>query len=479
MPVLGKIAPRVTRGNFSRINAALLSGIKYNRNYFTYTRELSQPLDREPEYVTAKEAFEKCLKSGQTVYAQGAAATPVPLLDAMTEVGKAGAMRDIKVVHMHTEKEAKYVAPECKDIFRSVSLFMAANVRQSVAEGRSDAIPIFLQDIPKLFHRKIIRPDISLIQVSPPDNHGYCSLGTSVDCVRAAVVNCNVIIGQINVNMPRTFGDAIIHMSHIDYAVKDNTPLPEHAVKPPSPEEATIGKLIGENLVEDGATLQMGIGSIPDAVLSALKNHKDLGIHSEMFSVGVIDLVKRGCVTNNKKKFHKGRIVGSFLVGNRELYDFVDNNPFIEMLEIDYVNNTHIISLQPTMTAINSCLEVDLTGQVCADSIGTRMYSGFGGQVDFIRGAAESLDGKGKPIIAIVSQTKKGESKIVPTLKPGAGVVTTRAHVHYVVTEQGIAELFGKTLRQRAYELIKIAHPNHREALEKAAFERLKCMPAP
>ncbi|CAH2059638.1 unnamed protein product, partial [Iphiclides podalirius] len=388
----------------------------------------------------------------QTVFSQGAAATPVPLLNAMTEVGKSANLRDIKVVHMHTEKEAPYVAPECKDIFRSVSLFMAANVRKSVAEGRSDAIPIFLQDIPKLFHRKIIQPDIALIQVSPPDQHGYCSLGTSVDCVRAGLVNSKVIVAQVNPHMPRTFGDAIIHVSHIDYAVRDSTPLPEHGSKgPASPEETKIGQLIGEHLVEDGATLQMGIGN----------------------------LVRRGCITNNRKKTHKGRIVGSFLVGNRELYDFVDNNPFIEMLEIDYVNNTHIVSLLPTMTAINSCIEVDLTGQVCADSIGTRMYSGFGGQVDFIRGAAEAVDGKGKPIIALVSTTKKGESKIVPTLKVGAGVVTTRAHVHYVVTEYGIAYLFGKTLRQRAYELIKIAHPQHREALEKAAFERLQCMPAP
>ncbi|KAL4710810.1 hypothetical protein ACJJTC_010933 [Scirpophaga incertulas] len=478
MPIITKIIPYVASRNFGAISAAL-SGAKSNRTYFTYTQELAQPLNCTPKYVTAKEAFEICLKSDLTVFAQGAAATPAPLLDAMTKVGKAGNMRNIKVVHMHTEKTAAYTAPEYKEIFRSCSLFMAANVRQAVAEGRSDAIPIFLQDIPKLFHRKIIQPDIAVIQVSPPDQHGYCSLGTSVDCVRAALVNSKVIIAQINVNMPRTFGDAIIHVSHVDYAVEDNTPLPEHGGNPPSKEEARIGQLIGENLVDNGATLQMGIGNIPDAVLSALKDHKDLGIHSEMFSVGVIDLVKRGCVTNNRKKFHKGRIVGSFLVGTKQLYDFVDNNPFIEMLEIDYVNNTHIVSLQPNMTAINSCIEVDLTGQVCADSIGTRMYSGFGGQVDFIRGAAESVDGLGKPIIALVSSTKRGESKIVPTLKPGAGVVTTRAHVHYVVTEQGIAFLFGKTLRQRAYELIKIAHPDHREALEKAAFERLKCMPAP
>ncbi|XP_038219779.1 4-hydroxybutyrate coenzyme A transferase-like [Zerene cesonia] len=258
MSVIGKVlVPNVSALKFGKISTSLLS-VKYNRSYFTYTQELSQPLDRKPEFVTAKEAFEKCLKSGQTVFAQGAAATPVPLLNAMTDVGKAGSMKDIKVVHMHTELEAKYVAPECKDIFRSVSLFMAANVRKSVAEGRSDAIPIFLQDIPKLFHRKIIQPDIAVIQVSPPDQHGYCSLGTSVDCVRAALVNSKTIIAQINPHMPRTFGDAIIHVSHVDYAVEDATPLPEHGGKGASAEETRIGQLIGDNLVEDGATLQMG-----------------------------------------------------------------------------------------------------------------------------------------------------------------------------------------------------------------------------
>nr|XP_032523677.1 4-hydroxybutyrate coenzyme A transferase [Danaus plexippus plexippus] len=435
MSVMGKIiVPNVCRRNFINISASLQS-VRSNRSYFTYTQELSQPLDRKPEFVSAKEAFEKCLKSGHTVFAQGAAATPVPLLNAMTDVGKAGSLRDIKVVHMHTERDAPYVAPECKDIFRSVSLFMAANVRQSVAEGRSDAIPIFLQDIPKLFHRKIIRPDIAVIQVSPPDQHGYCSLGTSVDCVRSALVNSKIIIAQINVNMPRTFGDAIIHVSHVDYAVEDNTPLPEHGGKAATPEETKIGQLIGDNLVEDGATLQMGIGNIPDAVLSALKNHKDLGIHSEMFSVGVIDLVRRGCVTNNKKKNHKGRIVGSFLVGNKELYDFVDNNPFI--------------------------------GDMIIHSIKLKLY--------FYIFILSSLYIR----LRLVSMEIIHVEQLVYTLKIGAGVVTTRAHVHYVVTEQGIAYLFGKTLRQRAYELIKIAHPDHREALEKAAFERLKCMPAP
>lgn len=447
------------------------------RNYYTYVNEPAQPLpNKNPKWVSAEEAFQD-LKSGCTVFAQGAAATPIALLNAMTEVGKSKKLKDVTVCHMHTEGPASYTDPSCEGIFRSTSFFMGGNVRKAVAEGRGDAIPIFLQEIPLLFYRKVVQPDIAIIQVSPPDEHGYVSLGTSVDCVRAGIQNSKIIIAQVNKQMPRTFGDGIIHISHVDYAVKVDTPLPQHGGKPPSDVESKIGKNIAENLVEDGATLQMGIGNIPDAVLTALTNHKDLGIHSEMFADGVVDLVAKGCVTNNRKSIHKGRIVGSFLIGTQKLYDFVNNNPFIEMLTIDYVNNTSIIAKNPRMTAINSCIEVDLTGQVVSDSIGQRMYSGFGGQVDFIRGAAEGFDGRGKPIIALPSSTKKGESKIVPIIKPGAGVVTTRAHVHYIVTEYGIAYLFGKTLRQRAHALIQIAHPDHREALEKAAFARLKAMP--
>lgn len=397
----------------------------------------------------------------------------------MTDHGVENSLKGITVCHMHTEGAAKYCNPENKDIFRSLSFFMGGNVRKAVSEGHGDAIPIFLHEIPLLFHKKIVCPDVALIHVSPPDRHGYCSLGTSVDCARAALMNSKVIIAQINKQMPRTFGDSIIHKSHIDYAINIDTPLPAHGGKPPSDVEARIGKLIAENLVADGATLQMGIGNIPDAVLNGLHNHKDLGIHSEMFAGGVVDLVAKGCVTNNKKKIHQGHIIGSFLIGPKKLYDFVDDNPFVQMLDVYYVNRPEIVRQNPRMTAINSAIEVDITGQVCADSIGTRMYSGFGGQVDFIRGAAEGFDGLGKPIIALPSSTNKGESKIVPTLKVGAGVVTSRAHVHYVVTENGIASLFGKSLRQRAYELIKIAHKDHQEKLEKEAFNRLKCMPSP
>ncbi|KAF7271656.1 hypothetical protein GWI33_015505 [Rhynchophorus ferrugineus] len=456
-----------------------LKAVSASRTYFTYVNEPAQPIKgKEPKWVSPEEAFQD-LQSGNTVFAQGAAATPIDLLNAMTEVGKKKKLKDVTVCHMHTEGPASYTDPSCEGIFRSFSLFMGGNVRKAVAEGRGDTVPIFLSEIPLLFYKKIIQPDIAVIQVSPPDQHGYCSLGTSVDCVRAGMTHSKIIVAQVNPRLPRTFGDGIIHISHIDYAVKVDTPLPAHGGKPPSEVETLIGKNIAENLVEDGATLQMGIGSIPDAVLSALTNHKDLGIHSEMFAGGVIDLVNRGCITNNRKKIHKGRIVGSFLIGTQALYDFVDNNPFIEMLVVDYVNNTGIIAKNPKMTAINSCIEVDLTGQIVSDSIGTRMYSGFGGQVDFLRGAAEGFDGKGKPIIALPSVTSKGESKIAPTIKPGAGVVTTRAHAHYVVTEHGIAYLFGKSLRQRAHALINIAHPDHREALEKSAFERLKVMPSP
>lgn len=455
-----------------------LTKVLPKRNYFTYTPEPAQPIKgKEPCWTTAEEAL-SVLKSGDVVFSQGAAATPIHLLEAMTSVGKQKKVENVTVCHMHTEGNAGYHQPEYEGMFRSSSFFMGGNVRKAVAEGRGDCIPIFLSEIPLLFYKGIYKPDIALIQVSPPDQHGYCSLGTSVDCVRAAMTHSKLIIAQVNSKMPRTFGDGIIHKSHFDYAVQFEQTLTQHGGKEPNEVETAIGKHIAENLVEDGSTLQMGIGSIPDAVLAQLTNHKDLGIHSEMFASGVVDLFHNGCITNNKKPFHKGRMVGSFLIGTQKLYDFVDNNPFIEMLAIDYVNNTKVISQMPKMTAINSCIEVDLTGQIVSDSIGTRMYSGFGGQVDFIRGAAEGIDGKGKPIIALPSVTKNGQSKISPTIKAGAGVVTTRAHAHYVVTEYGIASLFGKTLRQRAYELINISHPDHREALEKAAFERLKVMPS-
>ncbi|KAL4220925.1 hypothetical protein ACF0H5_019191 [Mactra antiquata] len=456
------------------------SHLKYfKRGYYLYTPEPIHPLpDRTPDWKNADEAVQ-VIQSGQRIFIHGAAATPCHLIEAMCHHGKRADVRDVEVMHIHTEGPGLYNDPEYDEMYRSNSLFVGGNSRKAINEGRADAVPIFLCEIPLLFRRKILNLDVALVSVSPPDKHGFCSLGTSVDCTRSAIQNAKYIIAQVNKHLPRTFGDGIIHESHVDAMVQWDEPLHEMAKNDLTPEETKIGKLIAENLVEDGATLQMGIGSIPDAVLAQLGNHKNLGVHSEMFSDGVVDLCEKGAVNNNEKTIMTGKIVSSFAVGTKRLYDFMNNNPFVEMCDVAFTNNTSVICQNPKVTAINSCIEVDLTGQICSDSIGTRIYSGFGGQIDFIRGAALGLDGRGKPIIAMPSSTRRGESKIVPLLKKGSGVVTTRAHVHYVVTEYGIAYLFGKSLRERAYDLINIAHPDHRESLEKAAFERLKCMPAP
>lgn len=401
------------------------------------------------------------------------------LLDALCKYGKEASLRNIELFSIHTEGHAVYAEPEYEDIFRINALFVGKNVRGAVDEGRADFTPIFLSEIPNLFRREVINLDVCLVTVTPPDKHGFCSLGTSVDVTRAAVQNAKFLIGQVNPNMPRTFGDSNVHMSHFDKMVECNDPLPEAHGADPDETESRIGQFIADNLVEDGATLQMGIGSIPNAVLAKLHDHRDLGVHTEMFSDGVIPLIKEGVITNAQKVLHTGKLVSGFAYGSRDLYDFMDNNPLIVMMDVGYVNKTSIVCQNPRVTAINSCIEVDLTGQVVSDSIGPRIYSGVGGQIDFIRGAALSDDGLGKPIIAMPAMTKKGASKIVPFIKNGAGVTTTRAHVHYVVTEFGVAYLFGKSIRQRAYELIRIAHPDHREELEKASFERLKVMPSP
>ncbi|KAK2710260.1 4-hydroxybutyrate coenzyme A transferase-like isoform X2 [Artemia franciscana] len=449
------------------------------RKYQTYTPEISFPIPgKVPVYMKADEAVSSIVKSGDTVFVHSAAATPTPLLGALADHGKKSSLKNVTVCHIHIEGKAAHLDPECEGIFRDNSFFIGANVRGAVNEGRADCVPIFLSEIPLLFKRGIVPIDVALIQVSPPDKHGFCSMGVSVDVSRMAVQCAKYIIGQVNPQMPRTFGDGIIHMSHFDAMVEHDAPMHVRHTTKMTDVEKTIGELIAENLVDNGATLQMGIGNIPDSVLAALKDHKDLGIHSEMFSDGVVDLVEAGCVTNHHKKVLPGKIVGSFCIGSKKLYDFLDNNPFVLMGDVQWVNYSPIIAQNPKVTAINSCIEVDLTGQVAADSIGTRMYSGFGGQVDFLRGAAICPEA-GKPILALPATTKRGESKIVPVLKEGAGVVTTRAHVHYIVTEYGIAYLFGKSLRQRAHALIQVAHPDHREGLEKAAFERLKCMPSP
>ncbi|MDM8521452.1 acetyl-CoA hydrolase/transferase C-terminal domain-containing protein [Anaerolineales bacterium HSG6] len=412
--------------------------------------------------VSAEEAV-KIIVSGDRVFIHSIAAAPLQLIQAMTN--RAEELHDVEIIHLHTEGPAPYVEQEYKGSFRVNALFVGPNVRQAINDGRGDYIPVFLSEIPNLFRRKILPLDIALIQVSPPDKHGFCSLGVSVDATWAALQAARHVVAQVNPNMPRTHGDGIIHISEIDAIVEVDDPIPELHPHTLSDTERAIGRHVAE-LVENGATLQMGIGAIPDAVLSELTDHKHLGIHTEMISDGIIDLVEQGVIDGTKKRVHPKKIVATFALGSRRLYDFVDDNPQLMLREASYVNDTAIIRANPNVTAINSAIEVDLTGQVCADSIGSHMYSGVGGQMDFMRGA--SLSEGGKPIIALPSVTHKGESKIVMFLREGAGVVTTRAHVHYVVTEYGVANLYGKNLRQRAAALIEIAHPHHREQLNES-----------
>ena len=411
----------------------------------------------------------QAIKSGDRVYIHGAGATPATLVQAM--VDRADELSNIEIYHLHTEGAANYLDPKYEDTFHLNAMFLAPNSRQAVYDGRADFIPCFLSEVPILFRRGRIPLDVALIQVSPPDKHGFCSLGISVEATLAAIEVADHVIAQINPNMPRTHGDGIIHRSKIQTYCYCEEELPTW-----EPKELTdIQMAIGENvasLIEDRATLQMGIGAIPEAALTFLKHHKDLGIHTEMFSDGILPLVESGVINGKYKAKHKGYIVTGFMLGSRKLYDFVDNNPLVRVKDIQYVNNTAVIMANPKVTSINSAIEIDMTGQVCADSIGTRIFSGVGGQMDFLRGA--SLSEGGKPIIALPSVTKYGDSKIVPFLKQGAGVVTTRAHVHYVVTEHGVADLFGKSLKQRARLLIDISHPDHQESLEKAAFDRFK-----
>ncbi|SNR55470.1 Acyl-CoA hydrolase [Lutibacter agarilyticus] len=415
--------------------------------------------------MTAEDAV-KLIKSGDRVLIQGGSATPQALINAM--VAHAPELKGVEICHLHTEGACGYTAPELKESFHTSAFFLGGNVRKMVGET-VDYIPIFLSDIPSLFRQGYMDLDVVLVNVSPPDNHGFCSLGVSVDIVLAGIEHGKTIIAQINPRMPRTFGDAQVHLRNFTACVEVVEEIYEMKFVSPSEEEKSIGKNIA-GIIDDGATLQMGIGGIPNAVLTFLHNHKNLGVHTEMFSEGLVDLVEKGIVNGSQKKTNPYKIVSGFAMGTRRLYDFMDNNPEIEMRDIAYVNDTAIIRQNPKATAINSAIEVDLTGQVCADSIGPRMYSGVGGQMDFMRGSA--LSPGGKPIIAITSTTGKGVSKIVPMLKQGAGVVTTRAHARYVATEFGIAELFGKNLKQRAQALRNIAHPDSREELDKAIFDR-------
>ncbi|MEH6537925.1 MAG: acetyl-CoA hydrolase/transferase C-terminal domain-containing protein [Psychroserpens sp.] len=415
--------------------------------------------------VTAEEAV-KVISSNNRVYIQAAAAAPQALIKAMTS--RHEELRNVEVCQLHTEGEAPYANPELSDSFHVNSFFIGKNVRHTLKAGNGSYTPVFLSELPLLFKRNIIDLDVTLIQVSVPDRHGYCSLGVSVEATLAAIDNAKYVIAQVNKYMPRTHGAGIIHVSEIDYFVESNEPLPTHHIAEPNEIEDEIGGLVA-NLIEDRSTLQMGIGSIPNAVLSRLTNHKDLGLHTEMFSDGVIDLILNDVINGNYKGINRGRALTTFLMGSKRLYDYVDDNPFVEMRASNYTNDVSIIKQNPKMVAINSAIEVDVTGQVCADSIGPHMYSGVGGQMDFIRGA--SLSEGGKAIIALPSTTRKGISRIVPSLKQGAGVVTTRSHVHYVVTEYGVANLYGKTIKQRVKALVEIAHPDHREHIDKTYFE--------
>lgn len=420
------------------------------------------------KYVTAAEAV-KVVKSNDRVYVQAAAATPSVLTQALAD--RAAELTNVEVCHLHTEGKASYAHPDLADSFHVNSFFIGANVRHTLKAGNGSYTPVFLSELPHLFRKNVLRIDVAFIHVSPPDRHGYCSLGVSVEATVAAIENAKIVIAQVNPQMPRTFGDGILHESEIDYLVEVNESIFGHEPTPFSIEEEKIGEYIA-SLIEDRSTLQMGIGSIPNAALSKLTNHKDLGLHTEMFSDGVIDLIESDVINCNFKGTLRGRVLATFLIGSKRLYDFVSDNPFIEMKESSMVNDTARIRKNPKMVAINSAIEVDVTGQVCADSIGANMYSGVGGQMDFIRGA--SLSEGGKAIIALPSITKKGDSRIVPCLKQGAGVVTTRSHVQYIITENGIADLYGKTLKQRIDEMVKIAHPTHQENIERSYYELLK-----
>ncbi|MDD3004531.1 acetyl-CoA hydrolase/transferase C-terminal domain-containing protein [Flavobacterium sp.] len=417
------------------------------------------------KYVSAQEAV-KVVQSNNRVYVQAAAAAPTLLTNALAD--RASELRNVEICHLHTEGEARYAHPDLKESFHVNSFFIGKNVRHTLHSGNGSYTPVFLSELPNLFRKKALTVDVVFIHVSPPDQHGYCSLGTSVEGTVAAIENAKIVVAQVNQQMPRTFGDSLIAVSKIDYLVACDVPIHSHELGEISETEYKIGQLVA-SLIDDRSTLQMGIGSIPNAALANLTNHKDLGLHTEMFSDGVIDLIESGVINCKYKGIVKNRALATFLNGSKRLYDFVNNNPFIEMRESSFVNDSSVIRKNPKMVAINSAIEVDLTGQVCADSIGSRMYSGVGGQMDFIRGA--SLSDGGKAIIALPSITKNGESRITPFLKHGAGVVTTRSHVQYIITENGIADLYGKTLEQRAKLLIGIAHPSCQEQIEREFYE--------
>jgi acyl-CoA hydrolase len=423
---------------------------------------------KQIKFVTPGEAV-KVIKSNDHVHLSSVASAPQCLINAMCDRGRAGELKNVHIHHLHTEGPAPYTSVEFEGIFQHDAFFVGHNVRQAVQSGFADYIPIFLSETQRLYRDGYLPCNVAMIQVCPSDEHGYVSLGTSVDATLAAVEKAEHVIAVVNPNVPRSLGDALIPMSMIDIFVEDNTPLmPAHFTEPDEIETA-IGKHCAE-LIEDGACLQMGIGAIPNAVLAQLGNHKNLGIHTEMFADGVLPLVESGVINGANKALDKGKMVSTFLMGSQKVYDFIHNNPQVAMMDVGYTNDPFIIAQNPKVTAINSALSVDLTGQVNADSLGTKFFSGVGGQIDFVYGASRSKGGKA--IIAMPSVTNKGVSKISSTLMAGAGVVTTRNHIHWFVTEYGAVNLYGKTLQERAKLIISVAHPDHQEALDKAAFER-------
>ena len=422
--------------------------------------------------TTADEAVKR-IKSGDNIVIQPGCAVPAELVRAM--VKRKDELNDVTIYHLLIVGELPYIEPGMEKHFKHKAFFTGANVRKAVQEGRAEFIPIFLSEVPLLFKRGIIPVDVALLNVSLPDEHGFCSYGVDVGTIKSAAERAKIIIAQVNSEMPRTLGDSFIHINKIHYLVEYSEPLNELPQIDPNVSEEmlkiydTIGSRVAD-LIEDGSTLQMGIGAIPDCVMNYLRNKKNLGIHTEMFSDGIISLVEEGIINGEEKTIHKGKIIVGFVLGTKKLFRFIDNNPVIEFHPQEYVNDPFVIAQNRKMVAINSAIEIDITGQVCADSIGTKIFSGIGGQVDFIRGAAHSEGGK--PIIALPSITKEGNvSRIVPQLKPGAGVVTSRGDVHYVVTEYGVAQLFGKTLKERARELIRIAHPKFHDELTSYAKE--------
>jgi acyl-CoA hydrolase len=423
---------------------------------------------KQVRYVNAEEAV-KIVKSGDRVHLSSVAVTPHKLIRPLVDRGRAGELTDVKIQHIHVEGSVDYANPEFEGIFDTQQFFVGANLRKQTQAGFADYIPVFLSETQKLIREGYLKVNVAMIMVSPPDNHGFVSLGTSVDATLAAIECAETVIALVNPNVPRAWGDAMIRLDMIDIFVEDDSPLYAHSLDPLSEIEIAIGKNVA-GLIDDGACLQMGIGGIPNAVLAQLGNHKDLGVHTEMFSDGILPLVEKGVVTGRRKNFEKGKMVASFLMGSKALYDFVDDNPMVAMMDVAHTNNVAVIRKLDNVTAINAALAIDITGQVCADSIGIKHYSGVGGQIDFIRGAGHSKNGK--PIIAMPSITEKGLSKISATLIEGSGVVSTRANIHWVVTEQGVVNLYGKTLQERAKLLISIAHPSHKEMLDKAAFDR-------